>query len=324
MTSLPSLQRHALDLTLARLTGPVHDPPVPAVPASVELLLRLIEARPWRRSAIDAATAADMATKLQGAVQRGDPIEFSLPFGGYRGWQLAFAPDPDWSEVFWIDYLRRFAERLVAVHPPGVRIALSYVGGVLEWVNQLPQKAQNHYIASLTRLLRMRSTSRLDFQLVDHADAHGGRLALLALLRAREFDQPPPTPEELSRARRNLVPMPGDPSGTPPAEALVHQAARRCGALMALESRRSFNKFGTHLQLTHVRGPSLSLHIGSCRSAVAQPWVATGFLQWCPSRNEWIERLATGSAAQDLRPMIEVDHPLVVVSPALRYLPLHQ
>jgi len=322
MTELSPLQSRALQVTMARLTGPAHDPPAPLAAASAEQILQLITARPWRRSAVVAATAADMAAKIQRAVAAGAPIEFSLPFGGYRGWQLPSAPEPDWSEVFWIDYLRSFAERIVAVHPAGVRIALSYVGGVLGWVNQLPQDAQNRYIAALTRLLQCRSSPRLVFQLVDHADAHGGRAALLALLQHRQSEQPPPSEAELCRARRNLVWTEGSGTGTSPPEALVRQSALRCAALMRLESRRAFNKFGPRLQLTHGRGVALALHIGSCRSAVAQPWVASGFLQWCPEQGEWIERLATGAAAWEERSVISVQHPLIFVSPTLQNLPL--
>jgi hypothetical protein len=91
---------------------------------------------------------------------------------------------------------------------------------------------------------------------------------------------------------------------------------------MGLESRRAFNKFGPRLQLTHVRGAALSLHIGSCRSAIAQPWVSSGFLQWCPDRGTWMERLATGRAAWEPRTVVSVDHPLMQVSPPLRSLPL--
>ena len=318
MTALSPPQCAALEATLARLTAPVHDPPVPTAPAPAERIVPLIVARPWRRSAVDPATAADIAAKVRRAVVAGAAIEFSLPFGGYRGWQLPSAPDPDWSEVFWIDYLRSFGQRIAALHPAGVQFALSYVGGVLAWVNQLPDEAQNRYLKGLASLLQQRSTPRLAFRLVDHAEAHGGRAALLALLQTRESAQPPPTAAELQRARRNLA---WDEAGEPP-EALVGQAARRCAALMGLESRRAFNKFGPRLQLTHVRGAALSLHIGSCRSAIAQPWVSSGFLQWCPDRGTWMERLATGRAAWEPRTVVSVDHPLMQVSPPLRSLPL--
>jgi hypothetical protein len=321
MTALSPPQCAALEATLARLTAPVHDPPVPTAPAPAERIVPLIVARPWRRSAVDPATAADIAAKVRRAVVAGAAIEFSLPFGGYRGWQLPSAPDPDWSEVFWIDYLRSFGQRIAALHPAGVRIALSYVGGVQGWVNHLPDDAQNRYLEALASLLQQRSTPRLAFRLVDHAEAHGGQAALLALLQSRESAQPPPSEAELQRARRNLAWDGASSAGEPP-EALVRQAARRCAALMGLESRRAFNKFGPRLQLTHVRGAALSLHIGSCRSAIAQPWVSSGFLQWCPDRGTWMERLATGRAAWEPRTVVSVDHPLMQVSPPLRSLPL--
>lgn len=322
MTGLSTAQERALEATLVRLTEPPHDPPVPGTPASAERIIQLIVARPWRRSAVDAATAADIARKVQAAVTAGAPIEFSLPFGGYRGWQLPGAPDPDWAEVFWIDYLRSFAQRIAAEYPPGVQLALTYVGGVLGWVNQLPDAAQARYLQGLARLLAQRSTPRLGFRLVDHADAHGGPAAVLALLQARESAQPPPSEAELQRARRNLVRADGAGNGTSPSEARILQAARRCAALLSLESRRTFNKFGPRLQLTHLRGADLALHIGSCRSAVAQPWVSTGYLAWCPERGEWIERLATGPAALEQRVVVGVDHPLTGVAPALVRLPL--
>ena len=319
--ALSPAQSDALEATLARLTGPVHDPPVPTASASAEQIVRLILARPWRRSAVDPATAADIAAKVRRAVCAGAPIEFSLPFGGYRGWHLPSAPDPDWSEVFWIDYLRSFGQRIAAIHPAGAQIALSYVGGVLAWVNQLPDEAQSRYLEGLALLLQQRSTPRLAFRLVDHAEAHGGRAAVLALLQSRESAQLPPTEAELRRARRNLIWDGASSAGEPP-EAMVLQAARRCAALLGLESRRAFNKFGPRLQLTHVRGAELSLQIGSCRSAIAQPWVSSGFLQWCPDRGTWIERLATGRAAWHPRPFVSVDHPLIQLSPPLRSLPL--
>ena len=322
ITHLSPAQGNALEATLARLTSPPQDPPIPIAPSTAEAIVQCIAARPWRRSAVDRATAADMATKVNRAVAAGEPIEFSLPFGGYRGWHLPSAPDLDWAEVFWIDYLRSFGQRIAAMHPPGVRISLSYVGGVMGWVNQLPQEDQTRYIHGLEQWLQMCSTPRLEFQLVDHTEAQGGRAAVLALLQAREPAQAPPSQAELDRARRNLVWGEASGEGESPPEALVLQAARRCAVLMELESRRAFNKFGPRIQLTHGSGANLSLHIGSCRSAVAQPWVSVGFLQWCPQQGEWIERLATGRAAWEERSLVSVEHPLSAISPTLRYISL--
>jgi hypothetical protein len=205
MRDLSAAQSSALEATLVRLTAAAKDPPCPGVPPTAGEILQRIVARPWRRSAVDPATAADMAAKVQ---------------------------------------------RAVAVHPAGVRMSFT-----------------------------------------------GGRAAVLEPLQAREACQPPPADAELQRARRNLVWGDGSRDAEPPPEILVRQSARRCTVLMGLESRRAFNKYGPRLQPTHVRGADVSLHIGSCRSAMAQPWVSRGFYQRCPQRQEWIERMATGRAA---------------------------
>lgn len=320
MRSLPPVQADALARWLASLTA-APDPSRPGqAAATLESLLALITARPWRRSAVDAQTYADLERKVRQAMRLGEPVEFSLPFGGYRGWQLPSYPNLEWAEVFWIHYLQGYACRVALVYPPGVLLSLSYVGGVLSWVNQLPQADLDLYLAQLDRLLQWFSTPLIRFRLVDHSDACGGAEAVLAVLQARAAAMPPADPATLARARRNL--RGSADAEAPVCEAAIDAAARRCAALMALEERRAFNKFGPRVQLTHVRGPSLALHIGSCRSAVAQPWVSTGYLQWRQDRGEWIERLATASVSIKTMATQAVSHPLLDLSPALARIPI--
>ncbi|MEB3256559.1 MAG: hypothetical protein VKJ05_09260 [Synechococcaceae cyanobacterium] len=325
MSGLPSLQGHALAQWLAALGPPAPEAPAPApspagpvARAGEEAIVGLITARPWRRSAVDAATVAAITARVRQALRDDAPIEFSLPFGGYRGWRLPSSPNLDWAEVFWIRYLRAYADRLAAVHPAGVRLSLSYVGGVLGWVNLLPQADQGLYLQQLQRLLARFSSASVAFQLVDHSEACGGTAAVLVRLQAALAAQPPADADALARARRNLH-WPGE---APPPAAAVEAAARRCAALMALEERRAFNKFGPRIQLSHLRGAALALPIGSCRSAVAQPWVSQGYLQWRPDRQAWLERLATASALPASLQVVPVHHRLLGISPALERLPL--
>lgn len=326
MNGLLSPPGHALAQWLAALDSPAGSetpapPPLPAVPvgpANEQVILGLITARPWRRSAVDAATVAAITTRVRQALRDGAPIEFSLPFGGYRSWRLPSSPNLDWAEVFWIRYLRGYADRLAAVHPAGVRLSLTYVGGVLGWVNLLPQADQDLYLRQLRQLLVRFSSASVALRLVDHSEACGGAAAVLMRLQGALAAQPPADAAALARARRNLL----WPGGDPPPAAAVEAAARRCAALMALEERRAFNKFGPRIQLSHLRGAALALHIGSCRSAVAQPWVSQGYLQWRPDRQAWIERLATASALPAALQAVPVRHRLHDISPALESLPL--
>jgi len=337
LCDLSADQRDALAATLSRLTTPFPpDPPAPASPedgGGIAALVSAITARPWRRSAVDAATADDIARKVADAVAAGRPLEFSVPFGGYKGWRLAAFPHADWAELFWIDYLRRYAERLAALHAPGVVVTLTCLRGVLGWVNNLRLADQDAYLAGLSELLRLRSGPRVALRCLDLTERLGGPAATLALLAAREAAAPAPTPAQLASAGRNLVRRGGerdlsgaDLSGVDLSgvdwPAAVETAARRCAVMEGLEARRAFNKFGPRIQITHIRGAGLSLHLGSCRSAVAQPWVSTGYLEWRAAEGVWLERLTGGAGSPPGAHALAVAHPLAGISPALATLPL--
>ncbi|HYD64451.1 hypothetical protein [Azospirillum sp.] len=326
LCDLSADQRDALAATLSRLTTPDPAPPAPPSPeegGGTAALVSAITARPWRRSAVDAATADDIGRKVADAVAAGRPLEFSVPFGGYKGWRLAAFPHADWAELFWIDYLRRYAERLAALHAPGVVITLTCLRGVLGWVNNLRLADQDAYLAGLSELLRLRSGPRVTLRCLDLTEPCGGPAATLALLAAREAAAPAPTPAQLASAGRNLVRRGGerDLSGAD-WPAAVETAARRCAVMEGLEARRAFNKFGPRIQITHIRGAGLSLHLGSCRSAVAQPWVSTGYLEWRAAEGVWLERLTGGAGPPPGARALAVAHPLAGISPALATLPL--
>jgi hypothetical protein len=108
------------------------------------------------------------------------------------------------------------------------------------------------------------------------------------------------TPSEASilRACRNL-----DPSGLQDLTALTDtelmteavQRAKICQALEATPARRQYNKFDHRIQIGHIRGPHLSLHLGSSRSSVHQPWVGTGFLT-IAGNGQVIDSIRNGAA----------------------------
>jgi hypothetical protein len=81
----------------------------------------------------------------------------------------------------------------------------------------------------------------------------------------------------------------------------------------ALPQRRQFNKGEHRIQIAHIRGPQLSLHLGSTRSSTMQPWVATGFVR--PHGQQLIEALARSPVGGSTVP---VDHALADVSAQLR------
>lgn len=259
--------------------------------ADASEIVRLITAKPWRRTSVDEASLEDIKKKVTLCMSNDLPLEFALPFGGYKGWRCKDFPHVDWAEVFWLDYLSQFAGRIAEVYQPGVRVTLSYTSGVIEWMNQIPEEFTQTYLKELSSLLIVKSSNEVTFALEDHSIQYGGASNVIALLEERVETGSYPDEVALASAARNLFPGCGNAARIPDVQD-TELAARRCAAMMSLEARRAFNKFGPRVQLTHIRGGALSLHIGSTRSSVAQPWVSSGYLCWDASRDEWIPRLA--------------------------------
>lgn len=251
----------------------------------VYAIYEAVTAKCYRRSAVSAETIADIKHKINLAVKFDEPILFSIPFGGYKGWQQPFAPGVNWAEVYWLRYLSAYAAAIAAVHPAGVRFSLSYFSGVLEWVNGLPLAAQEKYISELERLLLHFSVPGITFELVDLTNYVGGVMPLMQLLQERYFNYRKHWPlaessrlEKIASAKRNIYLGNAILSETEKIN-LAKDAALRCDAMESLEMRRQFNKYGKHIQLTHIRGASLALHLGSCATSIAQPWVSSGIAE---------------------------------------------
>lgn len=249
-------------------------------------LLKLITRKPFRRTAVSATTSKDILTKLELARTTQQPVCFSVPFGGYKHHQAPLAPHLNWAEVFWLDYLKDYASAIlndINWCPEGstkISFALSYVGGVLSFINGADSEAQaDVYRQELAALCKLQSSDTITFELVDIADFLGGADAALALtqnnyqqLRDDKQNIPNISSAQLQSAARNIK-----PSALPLTAADIHDAALRCLAMESIPTRRAFNKYGQHIQLSHVRG-ELSLHIGSCRTSVTQPWVGVGII----------------------------------------------
>ena len=238
-------------------------------------LIQTILRRPYRRTAVDESTLQDIAKKAAMAQEQGKPLKFSVPFGGYKHSKIPYSPHLNWAEVFWLDYLRSYAEPIVKLHPAGVIFSLSYMSGVLNFINNYPTAYQAIYIEELQRLCSLASCNNICFELVDIADFYGGAENALEAAedRYQSFMTHWPVSgdaetHKLASAARNITST--DPSD-------IRTAAIRCDAMESLEKRRNFNKYGSHIQLSNLRS-SLSLHIGSAPGTVVQPWVGIGAL----------------------------------------------
>ncbi len=309
--------RTAIDALTA--PAPIAPAPLSAGADPVDHLLTLATARPWRRSGVDADTRADARRKIAAALSAGDPIEFSVPFGGSKGFRQPGCPRADWAEVFWLAYLRAYGARLAAAHAPGVVVSLSYFSGMLDFINGLTPADQGRYIADLALLCAAASGDGVGIRLVDLSEAYGGAEAARAEIESRYLalraaESPPVAEGSLRSAARNL------PGEAAPDMAAARAAALRCAAMEGLEKRRAFNKFSSRIQITHIRGTSLALHLGTCQTSIMQPWVGTGILE--PDGAGGLRPRILNAAGRTDLVAVAAGHPLADRLPALGMIPV--
>lgn len=260
---------------------------------SVEDVMRLISSGRYRRTALDPESARDARAKTASKVERSEPIEFSVPFGCYKGAFSPCAPFPDWSEFFNLLYLAEYAKSIVAAHPPGVRVVYTYSSiGVTE-ANKLSPDAQSRYVARFLRLLQFVNLAvhpaNIRFQLLDVASlyAPGEVAAELAshqtAVRAEWHTLSDETRgAKLARAARNLAVR-------EPSTRTIEESAIAIEAVDRLSRRRWFNKYSDRIQIVFVRGPQPSIHLGTCRSSQCQPLAGVGVLE--EHRGTWMPRI---------------------------------
>lgn len=82
---------------------------------------------------------------IQNSVASQKPIHVTVPFGGYKKWQLPTAPLVDWAEVFNIVLLREYLAPIAAVYEHGV--ILQYVSDevFISRMNNYPQEDVDTY-----------------------------------------------------------------------------------------------------------------------------------------------------------------------------------
>lgn len=287
----------------------------------------------WRRTALDDLSSEDVKRKIYAALSTKIPLEFSVPFGGYKGWAVPNCPHINWAEVFFFSYLQSSGERIAAVFPYGVVFSFSYVSGVLDWVSNYPLDWQETYVAEFSRLASRFSRKDISFKVVDIASQYESRADLQAEL-AENFravcNHWDASSEEIAKhtrsASRNLVPhgvLDYSHLSVQEWDTLVNVSARRCEALDRLKLRRQFNKFSSRIQLVLIRGPIPALHIGSCRTSVCQPWVGVGCVE-DDNQGGCIERIVGSDAfarnadvSYYLVPMdLRLDSPYLSILPA--------
>ncbi len=277
------------------------------LPAYIE---RLVLRGPYRRSACSAGSVEDVSRKIADSLRGGEPIRFTVPFGGYKLWRLESAPLPDWAEVFAAAYLVEYLMPVAWIYEPGIEIVFSYCSLGVSEANGLEVDSISTYIerfgAILGKCQDLVQQANLTMRVFDVATLYGegeGEKELAELLAETKSSWSAVIPLEdrermIASARRNLR-LSGKELSTDELEARYEESAQLVYAVDSLKKRREFNKYSDRIQLVYVRGPERSIHVGSCRSSTCQFNVGSGVLE--ARREGYIPRIASADFLRQSR-----------------------
>lgn len=257
----------------------------------------------FRRTKLDSETEDDIRSKIAYHVSRNEPIPFTMPFGAYKNWRLWSYPEPDWAEVFNVNYMLRFVAPMATAYPPGVKLQYSYGDEVMDIVSNMPIEDTDRYIATFDRLLaffQAHIPENVTLQTVRINDfytreEHREELRKNYEYNLRNWTQKYSEEEreyKLRSARRNLMPdgiQDLTNLGEDEWEKRCLEAAMWCDAHDCMKKRRGFNKLSTNIQIVFVRGPYLALHLGSCDTSSFHFWVGTGVVEL--RKNRLLQRI---------------------------------
>ncbi len=266
---------------------------IPSEPSIVQYCFVQLTRSAFRRTRIDDESANDVRRKLEGAIAARKPITLAVPFGGYKNYRAASFPGPDWAEIFNMNYLARYVLPLARCYEPGVILQYTYSSGVMDLVSNIPAISTATYMEQFRSLLSIfakRIPANLRMTAVDISGHYPGTELMEELRRNYEDNRArwgdKFSSDERSRrigsAERNLMRVGAvDLASLSEAEwsARCIDAAMWCEALDGLTLRRRFNKYSENIQLVFVRGPSLSVHIGSCDTSAHHFWSGSGVLE---------------------------------------------
>jgi|GEM_PF-4635003 len=255
-----------------------------------QLTFKAMTSKRWRRSALSDYSSQDIYSKIRLALEEERELTFSIPFGGYKGWRISSSPLPNWAEVFFVDYLRRFIREVSAAFPYGVRAELTYVSGVMDLVSNYNSDWQQAYVDAMAHLLSYYSDEPGQISIVDIATLPGVGDVRSKLLRNYHHirgewvsgNLNDGQAKKLLSAKRNFA-VRGltdfiDVDKNELEERILNSAIL-CDALDSLVDRRNYNKFGPRIQLVFGKDPQPALHIGSCETSTVHFWVSEGVLE---------------------------------------------
>lgn len=270
-----------------------------------DYILSCVLSSKYRKTKIDQFTCSSIKEKIKVAVGAKRPLEFTIPFGAYKGWKLPTHPETDWAEVFNIRHIINYLLPIAKVYKWGIVVYYTFQDNIMHNVSNVPKEDFLSYKKCFERLLNYYN-SRLDrirFEMFsinslyanddEYFDDFKKRYEY-NLLHWHEKYSEEERNKKVNSAKNNLARKGIEDYSNLTDEQWEKKciiSAMQTDAVDCLFWRREFNKKSTRIQLVFVKGPENSIHIGSCSTSTAHFWAGIGVLEYNKKNKRLLPRI---------------------------------
>ena len=257
-------------------------------------ILSCVLSSKYRKTKADQCTINSLKEKIFDAVNGKKPLEFTIPFGAYKGWKLPTYPEPDWAEVFNIRHIIDYLLPLAMVYKWGVIVYYTFQDNIMHEISNLPKENFEFYEKTFLRLLEYYNSklNGMKFEMFsirnlytsdeeyfdDYKKGFEYNLKHWDEKYSEEERNKKVNSAKNNLARKGIIDYSSLSDDEWEKKCII--SAMQTDAVDCLYWRREFNKKSRRMQLVFVRGPENSIHIGSCLTSTAHFWAGTGVLEY--------------------------------------------
>lgn len=117
------------------------------------VIYRLVLSKKFRKYKVDEDYESHIRSAIELNIKNGEPIKFSMVFGGYKLWRLEESPEVDWAELFSLIYYANWVKPIAQIYKPGVWFDFYSDDAIVERMNGTPKSETEAYCRSFLELL---------------------------------------------------------------------------------------------------------------------------------------------------------------------------
>ena len=258
---------------------------VPLIGSDIETnIYTLLLSKKFRKYSVSPEYLSHIRNAIHLNVSRNEPIKLTLVFGGYKLWRLEEFPEPDWAEVFSLMYYAHWLRPIAAIYKPGVVLDFYSDDVILEYMDNIPKKETDQYIAGFRNLLEFMKSyipKNVLFTLNRVGDQYGSYNDFIIELEQSIEDVkktlgglPTLTPEQAGLVELNVRVKPGQTDDPLWKEKvfLIHEGYAR------VSKRRPYYRAPDKI-FVNTRPLKDSIAVGTTKTSVVKFWIGAGVLQ---------------------------------------------